>query len=87
MHDYLKIKIDLTPCQNLQLNFNEKGVIVIFTKRIKALRYNLDKTKTRRVEFPTLFSAGEVFVISEQPADNFNDLLAASQSRLKLLLY
>ncbi|MEK8017935.1 MAG: hypothetical protein VSS75_013765 [Candidatus Parabeggiatoa sp.] len=47
-----------------------------------ALKYNLEKTKTRRVEFPVPFSAGEVFVISEQPADNFNELLAASQSRL-----
>ncbi|RKZ47364.1 MAG: hypothetical protein DRR00_22020 [Candidatus Parabeggiatoa sp. nov. 3] len=50
-----------------------------------ALKYNLEVTQTRRVDFPVPFSAGAkitVFVISEQPVDNFNDLLAASQSSL-----
>ena len=50
-----------------------------------ALKYNVEVTQTRRVEFQVPFSAGEkltIFVISEQPADNFNDLLAASQSSL-----
>jgi len=50
-----------------------------------ALKYNVEVTQTRLVEFPVPFSAGTqltVFVISEQPADNFNDLLVASQSSL-----
>jgi len=50
-----------------------------------ALKYNAEITQTRRVEFQVPFSVGEnltIFVISEQPADNFNDLLAASQSSL-----
>jgi hypothetical protein len=50
-----------------------------------ALKYNVEVTQMRRVEFPVLFSAGApltFFVISEQPANNFNDLLAVFQSRL-----
>jgi len=50
-----------------------------------ALKYNVEVTKTKKIEFPVPFSAGAqvtVFVISEQPADNFNDLLGASKSSL-----
>jgi len=50
-----------------------------------ALKYNLEVTQTRRVDFPVPFSAGAkitVFVISEQPVDHLNDLSAASQSSL-----
>jgi hypothetical protein len=48
-----------------------------------ALKYHVEVTQTRRVEFQVPFSAGEkltVFVISEP--DEFTDLLAASQSSL-----
>ena len=50
-----------------------------------ALKYDIEVTQSGRVELPVPFQIGahlRVFVISEQPSDNFDDLLAASQSRL-----
>ncbi len=51
-----------------------------------ALKYHLKVNQNRQVELPMVpFSIGTqvtVFVISEQPAENFDDLLAASQSSL-----
>jgi len=48
-----------------------------------ALKYNVDVTQTGRVEFSAPFSVGAhltVFVISEQPTENVDDLFVASQS-------
>jgi hypothetical protein len=50
-----------------------------------ALKYDLEVTQNGRVELPVPFQVGAhltVFVISEQASDNFDELLAASQSRL-----
>ncbi len=48
-----------------------------------ALKYDLEVTETGRVELPVPFQVGTlltIFVISEQPTDKFDDLLAAAQS-------
>jgi len=50
-----------------------------------ALKYNVDVNQTGRIEFSVPFSPGAhltVFVVSEQPAEYFDDLLAASESSL-----
>jgi hypothetical protein len=51
-----------------------------------ALKYTLKVNQDRQIELPMVpFSVGTqvtVFVISEQPTHDFDDLLAASQSSL-----
>lgn len=51
-----------------------------------ALKYDIEVTQTGRVQLPVPFQIGAhltIFVISEPETDNFDDLLAASQSRFE----
>ena len=48
-----------------------------------ALKYDIEVTQTGRLELPVPFQVGAhltIFVISEQPTENFEDFLSASQS-------
>lgn len=50
-----------------------------------ALKYDIEVNQKGLIELPVPFSVGShltVFVISEQATDNFNDLLAATQTSL-----
>ncbi len=51
----------------------------------QTLKYDIEVTQNGKVELPVPFQVGThltVFVVTEQPNDNFDDLLAASQSSL-----